>query len=107
MSAKLFSEVTYLNLTNRSAMALRIRWYEQARYFFLRVEEGMVVFKTTDMFTVFCLSDIHRIGVLFSNIMIPVTDRLVTLFRAWSASRKTVSLAYIPFGGEHISGDVF
>ena len=42
--------------------------------------------------TVFCLLLIHLIGVLFSRIRIPVTERLVTLSRAWSASTKIVIL---------------
>ena len=51
-----------------------------------------------DVSTVFCLLQIHKIGVLFNNISIPVTDLLVTTSCAWSASKYTVILTDFPYG---------
>ena len=54
---------------------------------------------------VFCFLLYHCIGAIFTNIMIPVCERRVTTFPAWSESTKTLMLTGLPLGSGIFGGN--
>ena len=55
-----------------------------------------------DVWTEFCLFDSHRIGVLSTNIVIPVMDLQATKLCPWLASQKILIVNLLIYRSENL-----